>query len=111
MGGGENGGGSEGGQNSGTTRPGSGQRPNAAGANATPGQRPQGAGSATNPQVNSQPGMQGRTGSNAADPKVMHDTLKLTTDQIKTFDDIEQKYRTKMRTMMEEIRANGTSRE
>ena len=99
------------GQNAGGNRGAGGQRPGAAGMQ---GQRPQSTGTtqpgSTMPQSN-QPGQQGRMGGNTPDPKVMHDTLKLSSDQIKAFDEIDQKYRTKMRTMMEESRANGTSRE
>jgi len=109
--GGDSGGSSEGSQNSGTTRTGSGQRPNTTTGNTTPGQKPQSTGTTTNTQGSNQPGTQGRSGANPADIKIMHDTMQLSPDQIKAFDEIELKYRTKMRTMMEESRANGSSRE
>lgn len=62
-------------------------------------------------QQNAQGNQPRPQGMNTPDPKVMHDTLKLNIDQIKSFDEINSKYGAKIRTMMEESRAAGLSRE
>ncbi|MEP7268968.1 MAG: TonB-dependent receptor [Saprospiraceae bacterium] len=76
---------------------------------AIPNQQSQSAngGQSTNPDQTS--GVQGPGGN--LNPTSLHDSLQLNPEQITKFDAVQEKYSTQMRTMMQEGRANGLTRE